>query len=628
MAKKFKGSLTLEWKNKNKSILLLDEDVNPKPTDTPLDTKLHWINEEESLYYELDSEQGKGKKAYWVDRNDIRVKEVRALIHQKTFVAEEVKKKDSLLEQEFTVKEILTRSRGERGVETDGMLIKGDNLLALNALVKHFEDKPEEEKVKCIYIDPPYNTGSAFEHYDDNLEHSEWLTLVRDRLVLLKRVLREDGSIWVNLDDNENHYAKVLLDEIFGRDNFQSNITWQKKYSVSNNFTGIASICDHILVYTKTNLLKYNLLERTEESIARYSNPDNDPRGPWKAVDYLNQVTPEKRPNLCYDIINPNTKEIIKNTSKAWKYDKDTHKKHIEENKLWWGISGNNKVPALKLFLSEVRNGMTPHNWWPHEEVGHTDEAKKESISLYAAKDVFATPKPERLVQRIIHIATNPGDIVLDCFGGSGTTFAVAHKMGRKWVGVEIGNHADTHILPRMKKVLSGEDQSGISKAVNWKGGGSFAYYHLGPSLISLDKNGKPDFNWKLGIAELEKSLLLTYDFTLTEPSSANPASLREKKSSETPTHHTIGYKTKNGKKIAGIVSISKDPTIAKENGEIENPGEFMPYSEFKSILDKVGKVDFISLYTNRGVDVSPDEIPENLEIIKVPSSIFQELED
>ncbi len=376
----------------------------------------------------------------------------------------------------------------------DNMLIHGDNLLALKALEQDFRGK-----VKCVYIDPPYNTGSAFEHYDDGIEHSLWLSLMRDRLELLKTLLSEDGSIWISIDDNEMAYLKILCDEIFGRQNYINTISWQRKYSVSNNYKGIASICDYILIFRKSEKFKNNLLPRTSESISRYTNPDNDPRGPWKAVDYLNQAPPHKRKNLCYDIVNPNTGLIIKNTSKAWKYDINTHQKHINENRLWWGIDGKNTMPALKLFLSEVKNGMTPHDFWSYSEVGHTDEAKKENILLFGSTNIFDTPKPERLIQRILHIATKPGDLVLDSFLGSGTTAAVAHKMGRRWIGVELGEHCYTHCLPRLKKVVDGEDPGGISRAVNWEGGGGFRFYELGPTLIKKDSWGmeiiNPRFN-------------------------------------------------------------------------------------------------------------------------------------
>jgi adenine-specific DNA-methyltransferase len=365
----------------------------------------------------------------------------------------------------------------------DNKLIFGDNLLALKALEQEYTGR-----VKCVFIDPPYNTGSAFTHYDDGIEHSLWLSLIRDRLELLKKLLSDDGSIWISIDDNEAHYLKVLCDEVFGRLNYKTTITWQRKYSVSNNFQGIATICDFILVYSKSDKFKNNLLPRTEESVARYANPDNDHRGPWKAVDYLNQATPEKRPNLCYDIVNPNTGAIIKNTKKAWKYDPSTHQRHVDESRIWWGRGGANSVPALKLFLSEVRDGMTPHNWWPHEEVGHTDESKKEMIGLYGARDVFDTPKPERLIKRILEIATVEGDLVLDSFAGSGTTGAVAHKMGRRWVMIELGEHCHSHIIPRLKKVVDGQDNGGITGAVDWRGGGGFRYYKLAPSLLAKDK--------------------------------------------------------------------------------------------------------------------------------------------
>ena len=391
----------------------------------------------------------------------------------------------------------------------DNRLIFGDNLLALKALEAEFSGK-----VKCVFIDPPYNTGSAFAHYDDGLEHSIWLSLMRDRLEIIRRLLSEDGSLWITIDDNEAHYLKVLCDEVFGRANYKTTVTWQRKYSVSNNFQGIATICDFVLVYSKSEHFQNNLLPRSEESTARYSNPDNDPRGPWKAVDYLNQATPEKRRNLCYDIVNPNTGDVVKNTKKAWKYDPATHSRHVEEKRIWWGRDGRNTVPALKLFLSEVRDGMTPHNWWSHEEVGHTDEAKKEMIGLYGARDVFDTPKPERLLQRILAIATNPGDLVLDSFAGSGTTGAVAHKMGRRWIMVELGEHCHTHIIPRLQKVIDGKDPGGISKAVNWQGGGGFRYYRLAPSLLEKDKWGNWVINHDYNAAMLAEALCKLEGFT------------------------------------------------------------------------------------------------------------------
>lgn len=369
----------------------------------------------------------------------------------------------------------------------DNILIQGDNLLALKALEQEFAGK-----VKCIFIDPPYNTGSAFEHYDDGIEHSLWLSMMRDRLEMLRALLALDGSIWITIDEREVHYLKLLCDEVFGRSCFRTMITWQRKYSVSNNARGIATICDYVLVYAKSDEFRNNLLPRTVEASSRYSNPDNDPRGPWKAVDYLNQASPAQRPNLCYDIRNPHTGAVVGNPRKAWKYDRETHGRHIEEDRLWWGRTGRNSVPALKLFLAEVRGGMTPHNWWRHEDAGHTDEAKKEMIALFGAKNVFDTPKPERLVERALSIASSKGDLVLDSFLGSGTTAAVAHKMNRRWIGIEMGDHAVTHCQPRLRKVIDGEDPGGITESAGWRGGGGFRFYRLAPSLMRQDAWG----NW------------------------------------------------------------------------------------------------------------------------------------
>lgn len=391
----------------------------------------------------------------------------------------------------------------------DNRLIFGDNLLALKALEQEFAGK-----VKCVFIDPPYNTGSAFTHYDDGLEHSIWLGLMRDRLEVIRWLMSDDGSLWITIDDNEAHYLKVLCDEVFGRSNFVRHITWQKKYSVSNNFKGIASIIDHVLVYRKTESFKNNLLPRSDEAAARYGNPDNDPRGPWKAVDYLNQATVSQRPNLVYPIKNPFSGEIIRNRVKAWKYDPETHAQHVEEKRLWWGLRGENSVPALKLFLSEVRDGMTPHNWWPHTEVGHTDESKKEMIGLFGPADVFDTPKPERLLQRVLTLATDPGDLVLDSFAGSGTTGAVAHKMGRRWIMVELGEHCHTHIIPRMRQVIDGEDKGGVTEATGWQGGGGFRYFKLAPSLLEKDKWGREVISRAYNAEMLAEALCKIEGFT------------------------------------------------------------------------------------------------------------------
>lgn len=365
----------------------------------------------------------------------------------------------------------------------DNILIRGDNLLGLKALEQEFAGK-----VKCVFIDPPYNTGSAFEHYDDGVEHSLWLSLMRDRLELIKKLLTDDGSLWITIDDNEAHYLKVLCDEIFGRGNFVSNGIWQKKFAPQNDAKLVDNNHDHLLIFAKNKTLtNFNLLPRTAEMNDRYKNPDNDPRGPWTSGDSLRK---EYREYAFYEIITPAGRKVSPPPGSSWRFNQEEVPKLIADNRLWFGKDGKG-VPRIKRFLSEVKDGIIPQSIWSHEVVGNTQEAKKETIALNK-KDIFATPKPERLIYRILQIASNPGDLVLDSFLGSGTTAAVAHKMGRRWIGIELGEHCETHCLPRLKKVVDGEDPGGITQAVGWKGGGGFRYYRLAPSLLEKDKWG----NW------------------------------------------------------------------------------------------------------------------------------------
>jgi adenine-specific DNA-methyltransferase len=366
----------------------------------------------------------------------------------------------------------------------DNRLIFGDNLLALKALEAEFAGK-----IKCIYIDPPYNTGSAFTHYDDGIEHSLWLSLMRDRLENLRRLLAEDGSIWVSLDDNEGHYAKVLMDEVFGRANFVANIIWQKKYAPANDAIWFSDSHDHILVFAKDKEhWRPNRLERTEESNTAYKNPDNDPRGLWRPDNYKCNKSSVERPNLYYAIQQPNTgKKIWPKKTAVWRYNEETHLRHVAERLVYWGRDGDNDVPAYKRFLHDVDQGVVAQTIWGWREVGHNQDAKREQQALHP-KDPFGTPKPEGLLHRIIEIGSNPGDWVLDSFAGSGTTGAVAHTMGRRWIMVELGEHCHTHIIPRLKKVVDGADPGGVTEATGWKGGGGFRYFRLAPSLLEKDR--------------------------------------------------------------------------------------------------------------------------------------------
>ena len=424
----------------------------------------------------------------------------------------------------------------EAGRHGDGcarnMLIQGDNLHALKALLPYYAGK-----VKCIYIDPPYNTRSAFEHYDDNLEHTRWLSMMYPRLELLRDFLSEDGSIWVSCDDNEGHYLKVIMDEVFGRRNFLADVSWQRTYSTRNDAKGIVTEVEHVLSYAKNEGWMPNKLPRTAAMDAKYKNPDNDV-APWRS-DNPFAADANTHQGMVYAIQHPITgKMLYPSIGAHWRYSQDimlnimngwcpyklqdlhdareraavcgVSEKEVRQGVLgivlaepleeasakaravyergqwprFYFTKGGKGGIARKTYLDNV-GGKLPTNFWPYAETGHTDEDKKEILALFG-NDVFATPKPERLILRILHIATTPGDLVLDSFLGSGTTAAAAHKMGRRYIGIEMGEHALTHCGPRLRKVIEGE-QGGISEAVNWKGGGGFRFYRLGESIFDED---------------------------------------------------------------------------------------------------------------------------------------------
>lgn len=389
----------------------------------------------------------------------------------------------------------------------DNRLIFGDNLLALKALEQEYAGR-----VKCVFIDPPYNTGSAFTHYDDGLEHSIWLGLMRDRLEIIKRLLADDGSLWITIDDNECHYLKVLCDEIFGRGNFVANVVWQKRTSPDNRLR-LGNAHDHVLVYGKSPLIHqtFNQLEVSESRKKDFKNPDNDSRGTWASTDFTG-MTGHATKSQFYTIVAPNGREHPPPDGRCWAISEENFKNLMLDNRVWFGADGNAR-PRLKRFLSEME-GQNAWSWWGNDEVGHNQEAKKEINLLFGADNPFDTPKPERLLQRIIHLATNAGDLILDSFAGSGTTGAVAHKMGRRWIMVELGEHCHTHIIPRLQKVIDGTDQGGISKAVNWQGGGGFRYYHLAPTLIVKDVWDNDIINPEYNGAMLAEALCKLEAFT------------------------------------------------------------------------------------------------------------------
>lgn len=351
----------------------------------------------------------------------------------------------------------------------DNLIIKGDNLMVLHSVKDLFRDK-----VKLVYIDPPYNTGNNGFNYNDSFNHSAWLTFMRSRLEVAREFLTDDGSVWINIDDKESHYLKVVCDEIFGRENFIINFIWQKKYSPANDAKWFSDTHDHILVFAKNKQsFRPNLLPRSEKMNKRYSNPDNDRRGEWKPGGFSVKSYSKE---YDYPIEIPSGKLVYPPKGSCWQTSKENYLKKLADNRIWFGSKGNSK-PQIKQFLNEVQQGVVAKSIWTYDEAGHNQVSRSEIIKLFGAF-VFATPKPEKLLKRIIGLATNEDDLLLDFFLGSGTTTAVAHKMKRRYIGIDQMDYIEDVAVARMKKVIEGE-QGGVSGELNWKGGGSFKYMEL-----------------------------------------------------------------------------------------------------------------------------------------------------
>lgn len=356
---------------------------------------------------------------------------------------------------------------------TGNIIIYGDNSVALDILKEHFSNQ-----VKCIYIDPPYNNCEKYTYYNDNKQHEVWLEKITKVLYNLKPFLREDGSLWISIDDNEVHYLKVAADRVFGRKNFITTIVWQQRITRENRRV-FSNNHEYILVYARDpQKFKFsrNLLPPSEEMVSRYKNPDNDPRGPWQSVS-ANVQAGHAVKSQFYEIVAPNGKKHLPPNGRCWVYNKARMEQEIQKNNIWFGIDGNG-VPRIKKFLPQNNFGKTPETLWMGKDVGTNKMAKKHLLSLFPKKLPFDTPKPEQLIKRILDIATNKGDLVLDAYLGSGTTTAVAHKMGRRYIGIEIGEHILDHVVPRMNNVIAGEI-GGISNEVDWQGGGGFNFYYL-----------------------------------------------------------------------------------------------------------------------------------------------------
>jgi len=386
----------------------------------------------------------------------------------------------------------------------DNRLIFGDNLLALKALEQEFAGK-----VKCVFIDPPYNTGSAFTHYDDGIEHSIWLSLMRDRLELIRRLLSDGGSLWITIDDNEAHYLKVLADEIFGRDCFVASVIWEKADSPRNSARQFSTDHDYVLVYSRAPDWLPRRLPRTEEADSIYSNSDNDERGPWLPGDpYANKPYSKGR----YTIEGPTGRKFSPPPGRFWRVSEQKLRDLNSDGRIWWGPTGDAR-PSIKRYLSEVSD-LVVRTLWTKKDVGSNRTSKNEMRALFPGDESFTTPKPEALIERVLRTSTEPNDLVLDSFAGSGTTGAVAHKMGRRWIMVELGEHCHTHIIPRMKKVIDGEDKGGVTETVEWNGGGGFRYFHIAPSLLEKDRFGNLVISKQYNAAMLTEAMCKVMGFT------------------------------------------------------------------------------------------------------------------
>jgi len=397
----------------------------------------------------------------------------------------------------------------------DNLIIKGNNLIAINSLKKRFAGK-----VKLIYIDPPYNTGKDSFNYNDHFNHSSWLTFMKNRLEIAWELLSDDGTIWMSIDDSESHYLKVLADGIFGRENFLNEVIWQRAYAPVNLKKTFSRSHDTILVYAKNNSSEkeLNKVPRKESMIANYKNPDNDPRGVYKADNF--SVGPAVKKNI-YEITTPSGRKVLPPDGYSWRFSEERYKELVADNRVYFGKDGSSS-PAYKRFLSEVKDGVVAQTLWTYQEVGHNQDAKKEIKELFDGQAAFGTPKPEKLIQRIIQLGSDEGDLVLDFFMGSATTQAVSHKMNRQYIGIAQMDYIETVAVERLKKVIAGE-QGGISKDVDWQGGGSFVYCEL--------KNDVQEFKSK--ILEASSTEELTELLNLAKQSSflsyrVDPKKLKE----------------------------------------------------------------------------------------------------
>lgn len=409
--------------------------------------QLTWYNKDMALIPTEDGRYGYS----WVDPSDPRYCETRVLELDDYVAGEQTPKQDGTTYSE----------RADLEPQTDNLMVLGESGDVLEALTRTPElAERYVGKVKLVYIDPPFNTEKTFDSYEDNLEHSIWLTIMRDRLLHFKKLLSTDGTIWVHLNEKESHRMRALLDEVFGSKNFVAEMVWQRKTSSQSDTSHVSLDTDFISVYAKSiDEVAFNGLSRTAASESAYGNPDNDPRGPWRESDY------KMKSGALYPIIHPRTgEEVYPPAGTMWRYSEETHRRNVEDNRLYWGKTLEYRYPKFKRFRSEVPDSRIPTNLLLADDVDTTRRAKQHLKELFPGSIPFDTPKPERLLSQIIHIATDPGDIVLDCFAGSGTTAAVAQKMGRRWVTCELLESTfGAFTRPRLEKVINDEDPGGVT---------------------------------------------------------------------------------------------------------------------------------------------------------------------
>lgn len=370
---------------------------------------------------------------------------------------------------------------------TEGALGTGTNVLAIGDGLDVLEalkatTKVLENGIRLVYIDPPFNTQTNFRQYRDTMQRSMWLSMMRDRLLEIRPLLADNGSIWVHLDDAEVHRARAIMDEVFGEESFVASVIWQKK-TTRDSRAAFSSNHDTILVYAPSGPKKWkmsrNLLLKDNSHLI---NKDNDPRGPWSDAPF---TAPGFRKAQHYEIVTPTGRVLLPPRGRSWYATEQTYLDLLAEDRIWFPKDGDGS-PRLKLFAHQLR-GLVPFTVWGASDTGTNDDAKRHLLNLFPDREVFDTPKPELLLERIIHIATNPGELVVDIFGGSGTTAATAHKMRRNWVVAERNSQTVLDFLyPRLHRVINGTDSGGITDVVNWSGGGSFEVIHVPPRFGRL----------------------------------------------------------------------------------------------------------------------------------------------